>query len=157
MIISWDEYFMSIARLSALRSKDPCTQVGCCIVSPDKKIVSLGYNGMPYTKSKENDEVYSWGKQGDRLNTKFPYVVHAELNAILNSHTDLRGCILYCTLFPCHECCKAIIQSGISKVIYYEDEDNTKDTNKAAKIMFKNAGIEFAAYNKTNKTISLEV
>ncbi len=112
MIISWDEYFMGLAKLSALRSKDPNTQVGCCIVSPAKKIVGMGYNGMP-----QGNDSFPWKREGGIKDTKYAYVVHAELNAILNSIADLHGCTLYVSLFPCNNCAKAIIQSGIKQVV----------------------------------------
>ena len=111
--LSWDEYFMGIAFLSALRSKDPSTQVGACIVDEDKKIIGIGYNGFPMGSS---DDDLSWDKTGEYLDTKYPYVVHAELNAILNSIKSLKGCTIYVSLFPCNECAKAIVQSGIKKV-----------------------------------------
>lgn len=111
--ISWDEYFMGIAILSAMRSKDDSSQVGACIVSPENKILSLGYNGMPIGC---NDDDMPWDREGDELETKYMYVCHAELNAILNSaHSDLRGSRVYVTLFPCNECAKAIIQSASGK------------------------------------------
>ena len=115
-IISWDEYFMGVAKLSAKRSKDPNTQVGCCIVNQDKRIVAVGYNGMPRGCK---DEEFPWAnRQGALQDTKYAYVVHAELNAILNATTPLAGCSLYVTLFPCNECMKAIIQSGIKEVTF---------------------------------------
>ena len=112
--ISWDEYFMGIAMLAARRSKDPNTQVGACIVSQNNIILSTGYNGMPKGCS---DDEYPWDREG--ADTKYPYVVHAELNAILNAHgRDLQGSRLYVALFPCNECAKAIIQSGVQEVLY---------------------------------------
>lgn len=139
MIISWDEYFMGLAHLSALRSKDPNTQVGACIVDEDNKVVSIGYNGMPRGCK---DEKMPWAREGDFLKTKYAYVVHAELNAILNSPRNLNNCILYVSLFPCNECAKAIIQSGIKKVIYESDKYSGTDGNTASKMMLKEAGIE---------------
>lgn len=139
MIISWDEYFMGLAHLSALRSKDPNTQVGACIVDNDNKVVSIGYNGMPRGCS---DEEFPWTRQGDFLNSKYAYVVHAELNAILNSPRSLAGCTLYVSLFPCNECAKAIIQSGIKKIVYESDKYNGNDDNIASKRMLKQANIE---------------
>ena len=113
--INWDEYFMGIALLTAMRSKDPSSQVGACIVSPENKILSLGYNGMPIGC---DDDAMPWDREGDPLDTKYMYVCHAELNAILNSaHNNLKGARVYVTLFPCNECAKAIIQSGISEVV----------------------------------------
>src|SRR6056297_3639038 len=129
--ISWDDYFMGIALLSAERSKDPATQVGACIVNEDNKIVGIGYNGFPIGCS---DEKLPWGKNKNRgLDTKFPYVVHAEQNAILNSTTKLKGCRMYVAYFPCNECCKLIIQSGIKEVIFMHWDDQEKDMLKASK------------------------
>ena len=139
MIISWDEYFMGLAHLSALRSKDPNTQVGACIVDEDKKVVSIGYNGMPRGCK---DEDMPWAREGGFLSTKYAYVVHAELNAILNSARPVKGCTLYVSLFPCNECAKAIIQSGIKKVIYESDKYNGTEGNIASKKMLNDAGIE---------------
>ena len=116
--LSWDEYFMAITELSAMRSKDPSTQVGACIVSDDNRILSIGYNGAP---NGFNDDEFPWGRDGENLNTKYPYVCHAEMNAILNyrgSRKDLEGSKIYVDLFPCNECAKMIIQSGIKEVIY---------------------------------------
>ena len=136
--LSWQEYFMGIAFLSAKRSKDPVTQVGACIVMDDK-IIGIGYNGFP---KGNNDDSMPWGKEGDYLETKYPYVVHAELNAILNSNRSVKDATIYVTHFPCNECSKAIIQSGISKVIYFSDKHKDKDSTKASVSMLKNAGIE---------------
>lgn len=138
-VLNWDEYFMAMAHLAAFRSKDPNTQVGACIVNPQKRVVGLGYNGFPMGCS---DEEYSWSREGDFLETKYPYVVHAELNAILNSIQNLQGCTLYVSLFPCNECAKAIIQSGIRKVVYESDKYDGTDGNKASKKMFQDAGVE---------------
>ena len=139
MIISWDEYFMGLAHLSALRSKDPNTQVGACIVDADNKVVSIGYNGMPRGCS---DDKMPWEREGGFLTTKYAYVVHAELNAILNSPRSVKNCTLYVSLFPCNECAKAIIQSGIKKVVYESDKYNGTDGNIASKRMLNDAGIE---------------
>lgn len=139
MIISWDEYFMGLAHLSALRSKDPNTQVGACIVDEDNKVVSIGYNGMPRGCQ---DNKMPWEREGGFLTTKYAYVVHAELNAILNSPRSVKNCTLYVSLFPCNECAKAIIQSGIKKVIYESDKYNGTDGNIASKRMLNDAGIE---------------
>lgn len=137
-VLTWDEYFMGLAHLSALRSKDPSTQVGACIVSSDNTVVGIGYNGLP--RGCEDDE-FPWGRDGEFLDTKYPFVVHAELNAILNSHSDLRGCSIYVSLFPCNECAKAIIQSGISKIIYESDKYNNTDSVIASKKMLESANI----------------
>ena len=129
--ISWDEYFMGIAMLTAMRSKDPNSQVGACIVTPENKILSLGYNGMPIGCS---DDDMPWEREGEALDTKYMYVCHAELNAILNNaHGNLRGSRVYVTLFPCNECAKAIIQSGIQEIIYAEDKYHDSDINIASR------------------------
>lgn len=139
-IISWDEYFMGVAKLSAKRSKDPNTQVGCCIINEDKRIVAVGYNGMPRGCVDEN---FPWNvRQGELQETKYAYVVHAELNAILNATTPLKGCSLYVTLFPCNECMKAIIQAGIKEVIYEDNKYEGKDFDLASKKMQQSAGIK---------------
>ena len=137
--ISWDTYFMGVAKLSSLRSKDPNTQVGACIVNPMNRIVGVGYNGLPYGC---DDSQYPWDKREGNLDeTKYPYVVHAELNAILNSTTSLQGCRIYVSLFPCHECVKVIIQSGIKEIIYADDKYNGTPSDMAAKRMLKSANI----------------
>lgn len=139
MVISWQDYFMGLAHLSALRSKDPNTQVGACIVDEDNKVVSIGYNGMPRGC---NDNSYPWAREGGFLVTKYAFVVHAELNAILNSPRSVKGCAIYVSLFPCNECAKAIIQSGIKKVIYESDKYNGTEGNTASKKMLIDAGVE---------------
>lgn len=137
--ISWDEYFMGVAILSAKRSKDPNTQVGACIVNKKNRIVGTGYNGLPAGCS---DDDFPWDKQGEFLETKYPYVCHAELNAILNNiGMDLAGCRIYTALFPCNECSKAIIQSGISEVVYLSDKYEASDSAKASKRMLENASV----------------
>ncbi len=137
--ISWDEYFMGIALLSAQRSKDPSTQVGACIVNDDKKIVGVGYNGFPMGC---DDDELPWEREGAFLDTKYPYVCHAELNAILNSISrDLKGCSIYVALFPCNECAKAIIQSGIKEIVYLSDKYKETDIVIASKRMLRQAGI----------------
>jgi len=139
--LSWDEYFMGVALLSAHRSKDPNTQVGACIVNAKKKIVGVGYNGFPVGCS---DDDLPWDREGDFLDTKYPYVCHAELNAVLNSISgDLSGCIMYVALFPCNECAKVIVQSGIREVVYLSDKYASTDPVKAAKIMFKQSGVKY--------------
>ena len=139
--ISWDEYFMGVALLSAQRSKDPNTQVGACIVNDKNKIVGAGYNGLPIGCS---DDEFSWSKEGDFMDTKYPFVCHAELNAILNNiGMDLKGCTIYTALFPCNECTKAIIQSGISTVVYLSDKYEQTDSAKASKLMLEKAGITY--------------
>ncbi len=135
--ISWDEYFMGVALLASKRSKDPNTQVGACIVSPDNIILSTGYNGFPIGCS---DDEYPWAREGEE--TKYPYVVHAELNAILNCNgKSLHGASIYVALFPCNECAKAIIQSGIREVVYLSDKYADTDATKASKRMLASAGV----------------
>lgn len=138
--INWDEYFMGVALLSAKRSKDPNTQVGACIVTEDKKIVGLGYNGLPRGCS---DDEFPWEREGEFLNTKYPFVCHAELNAILNSTRSLKDCIIYVALFPCHECSKAIIQSGIKEIVFLSDKYNGTDSDLASKRMLDAAGVTY--------------
>ena len=139
--ISWDEYFMGVALLSGRRSKDPNTQVGACIVNSQNKIVGAGYNGLPMGC---NDEAFPWEKTGDFLQTKYPYVCHAELNAILNNiGMDLTGCRIYTALFPCNECSKAIIQSGIKEVIFLSDKYDGSDVSVASKRMLDTAGVAY--------------
>ena len=153
--LSWDEYFMGIALLSAQRSKDSNTQVGACIVNQEHKIVSVGYNGMP---TGCNDDDMPWEREGDFLNTKYPFVCHAELNAILNrSAGSLQECSLYVTLFPCNECAKAIIQSGITELVYADDKYNGTPTNLASRRMLKSAGVKVTPYQKSGRRIQLEV
>ena len=150
--IDWDSYFMGIALLSSMRSKDPNTQVGACIVNEDKRIVGVGYNGLPKGC---NDEDFPWEREGEFLETKYPYVCHAELNAILNSIQSLKDCIIYVALFPCNECSKAIIQSGIKEIVYLSDKHNGTDANKASKKMLETAGIKFRQF--TPKLKKLEI
>ena len=138
-VLTWDEYFMGLAHLSAKRSKDPSTQVGACIVSNDHKVVGIGYNGFPNGCS---DDEFPWEREGDFKDTKYPFVVHAELNAILNSNADLRGCSIYVSLFPCNECAKAIIQSGIHRIVYESDKYAHTDGTIASKRMLTSAGVE---------------
>lgn len=142
--ISWDQYFMGVALLSAQRSKDPSTQVGACIINKDKRIVGIGYNGFP-RNCEDND--FPWIKEGCFLDTKYPYVVHAEMNAILNATTSLQNCILYVSLFPCNECAKLIIQSGIKEIIYLDDKKKGSDSDIASKRMLDASNIK---YRKTD-------
>ena len=151
--ISWDEYFMGIALLAARRSKDPNTQVGACIVSQDNIIISTGYNGMPKGCS---DDEYPWEREGSE--TKYPYVVHAELNAILNaSGRDLRGSRLFVALFPCNECAKAIIQSGVKEVIYLSDKYANTPGVRASKRMLDAAGVKYQRLNANTKSITIDL
>ena len=156
--ISWDEYFMGVATLSGMRSKDPNTQVGACIVSPDNKILSMGYNGLPLGCS---DDEFPWRREsseGNVLETKYPYTVHSELNAILNYRGgSLEGARLYVTLFPCNECAKAIIQSGITEVVYREDKYADSESTIASKQMFDRTGVRYRQLPPAGKRISLDI
>lgn len=153
--ISWDEYFMGIAVLSAQRSKDSNTQVGACIVTNDNKILSLGYNGMPIGC---DDDKMPWARQGAPLETKYMYVCHAELNAILNCPIgSMNGAKLYVTLFPCNECAKAIIQSGIKEIVYISDKYADSDATVASKKMFEMTGIKCRQYAPTGRSITIEL
>jgi dCMP deaminase len=141
--ISWDQYFMGVAILSSKRSKDPSTQVGACIVNKDKRIVGIGYNGFPIGI---DDDVFPWGKKGDYVDTKYPYVVHAEPNAILNATTSLKDCTIYVTLFPCCECAKLIIQSGIKEIVYLSDKYDGTEGNIASKKLFDECGVKYTKF-----------
>lgn len=154
--ISWDEYFMGIAMLSAQRSKDNSTQVGACIVNSGNKIVSVGYNGMP---TGCDDDEMPWERSADSaLDTKYPFVCHAELNAILNSNIpSLAGATLYVTLFPCNECAKAIIQCGIKRVVYRDNKYADTDGVKASVMMFEKCGIKAEKYEPSGRTLSIEL
>ena len=156
--ISWDEYFMGIAELSALRSKDPSTQVGACIVSADNKILSMGYNGFPKGCS---DDIFPWTKiqaEHDPYNAKYVYVTHAELNAILNYRGgSLDGAKIYVNLFPCNECAKAIIQAGIKTLVYREDKYADTPSVRASKRMLDAAGVRYYQYQATGRNISLDL
>ena len=139
--ISWDEYFMAIAKLSAMRSKDPNTQVGACIVSDDNRILSIGYNGAP---NGFDDERFPWSREGENLNTKYPYVCHAEMNAIWNysgNKKDLEHAKIYVDLFPCNECAKIIIQSGIKEVVYLSNKYANSENNIASRKLFDECGV----------------
>lgn len=152
--ITWDEYFMGIALLSAKRSKDPNTQVGACIVNQHNKIVGIGYNGFPIGCS---DDELPWKRQSENINdTKYPYVVHAEANAILNSTKDLHGARIYVALFPCNECTKLIIQSGITEIIYLSDKYRDTDIVKASKRMLEMAGVKMTQLDMGNKVVHLD-
>ena len=153
--ISWDEYFMGVAQLAGFRSKDPNSQVGACIVSGDNKILSIGYNGFPVGCS---DDEFPWSREGEPYDSKYFYVTHAELNAILNYRGgSLEGSKVYATLFPCNECAKAIIQSGIKEVIY--DCDKYADTPgvKASKRMMDASGVSYRQYQGTGRIVELRL
>lgn len=156
--LTWDEYFMGIACLSAKRSKDPSTQVGACIVSKDNRILSIGYNGAP---NGFEDKYFPWDRDGDYLETKYPFVCHAELNAISNfrgNKKDLEGAKLYVTLFPCNECTKLIIQNGIKEIIYLSDKYGHTEGTIASKMMLDKCNVKFTEYpKKIKKKITLEI
>lgn len=151
--ISWDDCFMGVALLAAKRSKDPNTQVGACIVNGNNRIMSVGYNGFP---SGCEDDEYPWERQGERYDTKYPYVCHAELNAILNARgANLENCRIYVALFPCNECAKAIIQSGISEVVYLSDKYENDEMTKASKRMFNSAGVKLRKLEPQRSSITI--
>ena len=152
--ISWDEYFMALAILSSKRRKDPSTQVGACIVDENNKILSMGYNGMPIGI---NDDNITWEREGSFFDTKYAYVCHAELNAILNYKGNLTGSKIYVYLFPCNECAKAIIQAGIKEVIYACDKYKDTDAVKASKKMFDECNVVYREYKSKGKNIIITV
>lgn len=150
--ISWDEYFMGVALLAAKRSKDPNTQVGACIVDANNVILTTGYNGFPIGCS---DDEFPWDREGEV--TKYPYVVHAELNAILNaSGKSLRGSRLYVALFPCNECAKAIIQAGVSEVVYLSDKYASTPATQASKMMLNAAGVTLRQFKPQIEELTLD-
>ena len=152
--LEWDAYFMGLALLSSQRSKDPGTQVGACIVK-ENRILSMGYNGFPNGCS---DDEFPWNSEADDiLEVKNTYVCHAELNAILNSSGNVRGATLYVTFFPCNECTKAIIQSGIKRVVYLNDRNHNKPTIVAARKMMKAAEVEYVPYQMHGRTVTMEL
>ena len=149
--LKWDEYFMAVAKLSAMRSKDPNTQVGACIVSKDNRILSIGYNGTPNGYC---DECFPWEREGEPLDTKYLYVVHAERNAVLNfrgNNNELEGAKIYVDLFPCNECAKEIIQSGIKEVIYLSDKYATTNETIVSKRLFDACGVKYKELSKDNQ------
>ena len=155
--LSWDQYFMGIAKLSAMRSKDPNTQVGSCIVGDDNRILSIGYNGTPNGFS---DSDFPWDREGEPLNTKYLYVCHAEMNAIINyrgSRHELENAKIYVDLFPCNECAKLIIQSGIKEVIYLSDKYATLDAFIASKKLFDSCGVKYRQIELKNTEVKLEL
>jgi dCMP deaminase len=152
--LSWDDYFMGVALLSSQRSKDPNTQVGACIVNPKHKIVGVGYNGLPTGCS---DDAFPWDREGEYLDTKYPYICHAELNAVINKISeDLYDCRLYVALFPCNECAKVIIQAGIKEVIYLSDKYGDTDQVKAARRMFRATGVRCRQLKVSRQKVILD-
>ncbi|HII17644.1 TPA: dCMP deaminase family protein [Candidatus Woesearchaeota archaeon] len=151
--ISWDEYFMGIAILSAQRSKDPSTQVGACIVNQKNRIIGIGYNGFPTGCS---DDLLPWEKEAESPNdTKYPYVVHAEANAILNATKDLEGARIYVALFPCNECTKLIIQSGIKEIVYLSDKYRDTDSVKASKKLLGMAHVTYRRFEPKSRELHI--
>ncbi len=151
--ISWDDYFMGVALLAAERSKDPSTQVGACIVNSAERILSTGYNGFPYGC---DDDDFPWDREGESNQTKYPFVVHAELNAILNAGgRNLEGARIYVALFPCNECAKAIIQAGIKEVVYLSDKYAETPSTLASKRMLRAAGVTLRRFEPTRDEITL--
>ncbi|VEU75662.1 Deoxycytidylate deaminase [Mycoplasmopsis maculosa] len=133
----WDGYFMALAKVSAMRSKDPSTKVGACIINGKKRVISLGYNGMP-----KGNDLFPWGRSGDAIETKYAYVVHAEMNAILNTNQNFEDCIIYTSLYPCSNCAKTIAQSGIKTVIYEDDKYHDTEDALIARTILSESGIE---------------
>ena len=154
--LSWEEYFMAVAQLSARRSKDPSTQVGACIVNKNKRIIGIGYNGFPTGCS---DDDLPWSREGSLLNTKYPYVCHAEMNAITNAANkpDLDGASMYVSLFPCNECAKLIVQVGIKEVIYLEDKYHDQEIFIAARRIFDMAGVTCRQLKPDNRRITISL
>lgn len=151
--ISWDEYFMGVALLAAQRSKDPSTQVGACIVDNSNTILSTGYNGFPKGCS---DDEYPWNRDEAQGETKYNFVVHAELNSILNATgRSLVGARIYVALFPCHECAKAIIQSGIREIVYLSDKYHDTPSMQASRRMLESAGVTFRQIKPSRANIVL--
>ena len=152
--LNWDEYFMGIASLSAKRSKDPSTQVGACIVDDQNRVVSIGYNGMPRGV---DDDAIPWG-HGEGLDSKYLYVCHAEFNAILNTRdgSALNGCRIYVTLFPCNECAKAIIQTGIKEIVYLDDKYHDHIEECASRKLLDMAGVKYTQYKGRTVRIDAE-
>lgn len=156
--LNWDTYFMALAHLSSMRSKDPSTCVGAVVVSSDNRILSIGYNGAP---NGFNDDEFPWGREGNPLDTKYLYVVHAERNAILNFRgikKDLENAKVYVTLFPCNECAKEIIQSGIKEVIYVSDKYKETDSVISSKRLFDACGVTYRKLDKNcYKKIEIDI
>ena len=155
--LNWDQYFMGVAKLSALRSKDPSTQVGACIVGDDNRILSIGYNGTPNGYS---DDIFPWDREGEPLNTKYLYVCHAEMNAIINyrgSRKELENAKVYVDLFPCNECAKIIIQSGIKEVIYLSDKYANQDNFIASKRLFDSCGVKYRQIELSGNQVKLDL
>lgn len=153
--LSWDEYFMALALITAQRSKDPSTQVGACIVNNENKVLALGYNGAP---TGFNDDIdMNWNREGEYKDTKYPYVCHAEINAILNCPTNTKDSRIYVALFPCNECAKALIQAGIKEIIYMCDKYADADSTKISKKMLKTCGVKYRKYELKGRELHIEI
>ncbi len=154
--LSWDELFMGIAKLAGARSKDPSTQVGACIVDENNRVLAIGYNGTP---NGFNDDIFPWDRNGDYLETKYPYVIHAERNAIANGNRiSLKGARIYVDLFPCHECAKEIVQFGIKEVIYLSDKYADTEDTIASKFILDSCGVTYRQLDaKHQKTLKLSI
>ena len=155
--LNWDQYFMGIAKLSALRSKDPNTQVGACIVGDDNRILSIGYNGTP---NGYKDGAFPWDREGSPLETKYLFVCHAEMNAVLNyrgNRKELENAKIYVDLFPCNECAKIIIQAGIKEVVYLCDKYANTDSVIASKKLFDTCGVKYRQIEGTDKNVILKI
>jgi dCMP deaminase len=154
--LSWDDYFMAVAQLSALRSKDPNTQVGACIVNRKKRIIGIGYNGFPTGCS---DDQLPWEREGAFLETKYPYVCHAEMNAITNSSNkpELEGATMYVSLFPCNECAKLIVQVGIKEVVFLSDKYRETDIMVASRKILDMAGVSYRQLQPGARRITVEL
>jgi dCMP deaminase len=154
--LSWDEYFMAIALLTARRSKDPNTQVGACIVSRRRIILACGYNGFTAGCS---DDAFPWQRSApDPKHTKYMYVCHAEVNAILNchaSHSEQEGATLYVTLFPCYQCAQAIVQARIRRVVYLKDPYHDDEKFQASRRIFDMADVEYEAFRPCRSCVTL--
>jgi dCMP deaminase len=154
-VIKWDDYFMAVAFLSSMRSKDPSTQVGACIVNTDNRIVGIGYNGFPRGCS---DDILPWSREAENeLDTKYPYVCHAEVNAIINKNSaDVSGCRIFVALFPCNECAKMIIQSGITEVVFLSDKYHDTPSMRASRRMLTMAGVAQRQMEPTQQSITID-
>ena len=152
--INWDTYFMGVAILSSMRSKDPNTKVGACIVNKAKRIIGIGYNGFPFGCS---DDAFPWDRDKGFLDSKYPYVVHAEPNAILNSSSSLEGATIYVTLFPCHDCTKLIIQAGIKEIVYMNAKYEGTESDIAAKKMLDAASVTYRKIPNIELVINLSL
>lgn len=141
--LPWHDYFLAHALLGAFRSPDPSTQVGCVLVK-NKQIVGMGYNGYP-----KGVEPFTWNRdpKAPMLESKYTYVVHSEVNAVLNtSREDCKGATAYMTLFPCNHCAGIMISAGIKDIVYFDDKYHDMDFSKAARKLLRAAKVPFQQY-----------